>query len=94
LHDFSAHPVCRRVEQREVIIMSSATIGDNSLKSQITTTSAVINQQQVQQQQSPRNAAQPNNSGTAVKIALVEVSKVLQDGDKFIKWDEVSVFFK
>lgn len=40
-------------------------------------------------QQSPRNT--PNAAATvAVQTGQVEVSKVLQEGEKFIKWDEVS----
>lgn len=42
-------------------------------------------------QQSPRNT--PNASTVAVRAGAVEVSKALQDGEKFIKWDEVSDFF-
>lgn len=29
------------------------------------------------------------SSGNAVQLKPVEVSKTLQDGEKFIKWDEV-----
>lgn len=39
-------------------------------------------------QQSPRHAA--TTSTVAVRAGAVEVSKALQDGEKFIKWDEVS----
>lgn len=39
-------------------------------------------------QQSPRNTA--TTSTVAVRAGAVEVSKALQDGEKFIKWDEVS----
>ena len=39
-------------------------------------------------QQSPRNTA--SASTVAVRACTVEVSKALQDGEKFIKWDEVS----
>jgi hypothetical protein len=40
-------------------------------------------------QQSPRNT--PNITNTiAVQTGQVEVSKVLLEGEKFIKWDEVS----
>jgi hypothetical protein len=39
-------------------------------------------------QQSPRNA--PTVSTVAVRAGSVEVSKTLQEGEKFIKWDEVS----
>lgn len=41
-------------------------------------------------QQSPRNTA--SVSSVAVRAGLVEVSKALQEGEKFIKWDEVSAF--
>jgi hypothetical protein len=70
--------------------MTSTAVGENSLKAQASVNNAGGQQQTPQQQQSPRNVPQPNSTGTAVKIALVDVSKVLQDGDKFIKWDEVS----
>jgi hypothetical protein len=43
-------------------------------------------------QQSPRNTA--NASTVAVRAGAVEVSKALQDGEKFIKWDEVSTLFR
>lgn len=39
-------------------------------------------------QASPRNTP-----STFVQLGLVEVSKSLQDGEKFVKWDEVSRFF-
>lgn len=39
-------------------------------------------------QQSPRNT--PSVSSVAVRAGAVEVSKALQEGEKFIKWDEVS----
>lgn len=39
-------------------------------------------------QQSPRKI--PAAPTVAVQIGHVEVSKVLQEGEKFIKWDEVS----
>lgn len=39
-------------------------------------------------QQSPRNT--PSVSSVAVRAGTVEVSKALQEGEKFIKWDEVS----
>lgn len=41
-------------------------------------------------QQSPRKTA--NIQNVAVQAGIVEVSKILQEGEKFIKWDEVSVF--
>lgn len=44
-------------------------------------------------QQSPRNIAKGGGSlltGTYVSFGTVEVSKPLQDGEKFVKWDEVS----
>lgn len=43
------------------------------------------------QQQSPRNTA--NNATVAVQTGPIEVSKALQEGEKFIKWDEVSSIF-
>lgn len=47
------------------------------------------------QQQSPRNTGssnvQPGTITKAVRLAPVEVSKALQDGEKFIKWDDVSI---
>lgn len=39
-------------------------------------------------QQSPRNTA--SVSTVAVRAGTVEVSKALQEGEKFLKWDEVS----
>jgi hypothetical protein len=39
-------------------------------------------------QQSPRHTG--NASTVAVRAGAVEVSKALQEGEKFIKWDEVS----
>lgn len=48
---------------------------------------------------SPRNTGasntQPGTITKAVRLAPVEVSKALQDGEKFIKWMsyEVSFFF-
>lgn len=40
-------------------------------------------------QHSPRNAASSLSSGTYVSFGPIEVSKALQDGEKFVKWDEV-----
>lgn len=31
------------------------------------------------------------NNPTAVKLGVMDVPKALQDGEKFIKWDEVSL---
>lgn len=42
------------------------------------------------QQQSPRNTSTMSTGGTCVQLGIVEVSKSLQDGEKFVKWDEVS----
>lgn len=43
------------------------------------------------QQQSPRNTSTGGAaSGTCVQWGPVEVSKPLQDGEKFVKWDDVS----
>lgn len=43
------------------------------------------------QQQSPRNTGgQTVANPTAVKLGTIEVPKALQDGEKFLKWDEVS----
>lgn len=44
-------------------------------------------------QASPRNTSVTMSTGTFVQLGLVEVSKSLQDGEKFVKWDEVSPFF-
>lgn len=44
-------------------------------------------------QQSPRNTGGgtiASSNGTYVSFGLVEVSKLLQDGEKFVKWDDVS----
>lgn len=44
----------------------------------------------INQQQSPRSTStMPTSSGTYVSTGPVEVSKPLQDGEKFVKWDEV-----
>jgi hypothetical protein len=43
-------------------------------------------------QQSPRNTA--SNFSVAVQTGSVEVSKILQEGEKFIKWDEVSFILR
>lgn len=44
-------------------------------------------------QASPRNTVTPSTmSGTFVQLGSVEVPKTLQDGEKFVKWDEVSAF--
>lgn len=41
-------------------------------------------------QQSPRNTSSgAMTTGTYVSFGTVEVSKPLQDGEKFVKWDEV-----
>ncbi|XP_062547910.1 1-phosphatidylinositol 4,5-bisphosphate phosphodiesterase classes I and II isoform X1 [Armigeres subalbatus] len=46
---------------------------------------------QQQQQQSPRNTGgQSVVNPTAVKLGTIEVPKALQDGEKFLKWDEES----
>lgn len=45
-------------------------------------------------QQSPRNTASIlPATGTYVSFGPVEVSKALQDGEKFVKWDEVRFQF-
>lgn len=45
------------------------------------------------QQQSPRSAAMMGViNPTAVKLGTIEVPKPLQEGEKFIKWDEVSIY--
>lgn len=42
------------------------------------------------QQQSPRNTGgQAVVNPTAVKLGTIEVPKALQDGEKFLKWDEI-----
>lgn len=42
------------------------------------------------QHSSPRNTASViPSTGTYVSFGPVEVSKALQDGEKFVKWDEV-----
>lgn len=43
-------------------------------------------------QASPRNTS-AISAGTFVQLGSVEVSKSLQDGEKFVKWDEVSCFY-
>lgn len=51
-------------------------------------------------QQSPRNmpkgggsSSSTSTSSTYVSFGPLIVSKALQDGEKFVKWDEVSVIF-
>lgn len=46
-------------------------------------------------QTSPRNTLTPSSmmAGTFVHLGSVEVPRPLQDGEKFVKWDEVSHFF-
>lgn len=45
----------------------------------------------------PNNPSSPKNSGSSVagspyiQMGSIEVPKALQDGEKFIKWDEVSL---
>lgn len=47
-----------------------------------------------QQQQSPRNTASSTlTTGTYVSFGPVEVTKALQEGEKFVKWDEVRTIF-
>lgn len=62
-----------------------------------TDSSSPRQQQCSSQQQSPRNTASAGNSTVAtschVQWGVVEVSKQMQDGEKFIKWEEVSFFF-
>jgi hypothetical protein len=42
--------------------------------------------------QSPRNQPNPVSTSVAVQTCVIEVSKSLLDGEKFIKWDEVNIF--
>lgn len=43
------------------------------------------------QQQSPRNTSQSGGStSSSLHFGVIEVPKQMQDGEKFIKWDEVS----
>lgn len=49
----------------------------------------------VSQQQSPRNTGGGTTalpSGTCLSFGPVDVSKSMQDGEKFVKWDEVRHF--
>lgn len=41
------------------------------------------------QQQSPRNTSTMAN----IQLGYLDVSKSLQDGEKFVKWDEVSAYY-
>lgn len=59
--------------------MAASTLSSTSAQSQTPTPNL---------QQSPRNAA--NQSMVAVKFNALEVSKTLQEGEKCVKWDEVS----
>lgn len=62
-----------------------------------TDSSSPRQQQCSSQQQSPRNTASAGNNTVAtschVQWGVVEVSKQMQDGEKFIKWEEVRRFF-
>lgn len=46
-------------------------------------------------QASPRNTLTSStmSAGSFVQLGSVEVPKTLQDGEKFVKWDEVSRLF-
>lgn len=51
-------------------------------------------QQQQQQQQSPRNTLNSSSSTIGyVHFGAIDVPKAMQEGEKFIKWDEVSQRF-
>lgn len=68
----------------------------SSTLSPSTDSSSPRQQQCSSQQQSPRNTASGGNSTVAtschVQWGVVEVSKQMQDGEKFIKWEEVRLF--
>lgn len=68
----------------------------SSALSASTDSSSSPRQQCGSQQQSPRNTASFGNNTIAtschVQWGVVEVSKQMQDGEKFIKWEEVSTF--
>lgn len=49
-----------------------------------------LNSGAVASHQSPRNTMTGSGGGVAWQMGTVEVSKALQDGEKFVKWDEVS----
>lgn len=78
---------------------SNLTAGKTDQKSQQTPTkvSAISSagaSSGLTQQQSPRNTSTGGApSGTCVQWGPVEVSKPLQDGEKFVKWDDVSQQF-
>lgn len=62
----------------------------------ISTNLAGDNQMHSKQQiSSPRNTSSSTmpTGGTYVQIGPIDVSKSLQDGDKFVKWDEVSFIY-
>lgn len=77
--------------------MPNATASIKSVSDQQTPTKMSAN---INQQQSPRNTpmtvatsasstSATTSNGTYISTGPVEVSKSLQDGEKFVKWDEV-----
>lgn len=79
-------------------IAASAKAGEKS--EQTPTKTAATGATALVQQQSPRNTASGGTSGsygsagtvstgTCVQWGPIDVSKALQDGEKFVKWDEV-----
>lgn len=71
---------------------SLASKSENQKQQQTPTKSASGTTPNLGQQSSPRNTASISTSGTYISFGPVEVSKALQDGEKFVKWDEVSNF--
>lgn len=79
-------------QQKNVTDMPTTTISPQSASTPVAGCGSGTAASQ-QQQQSPRNtSANISNSGTYLQFGAVEVSKSLQQGDKFVKWDEVSLF--
>lgn len=66
-----------------------------SMKTEQQSPSKASSQALATNQHSPRNMAKSGGngsaSGTYVSLGPLIVSKALQDGEKFVKWDEVSV---
>lgn len=72
-------------------LSANLTTGRSDHKPQTPTKSLSGTGSALSQQQSPRNTSTGGApSGTCVQWGPVEVTKALQDGEKFVKWDEVS----
>lgn len=75
--------------------MASSTLSTPSASDSHPKQSPLPQQSTPVQQQSPRNTSLGSSSttSTTLQFGIVEVPKQMQDGEKFIKWDEVSLNF-